>query len=272
MKKEIVSAYGKALLLFLLIPWLINFFVPVVFTFPLSLGFGGAQPSRLFLNIYSTAVALIGEFCYLLLGKAIEQNMVCKEENPAEEDQPKSLKKVYASGPKDIVLYSLASLTLPLLLYSLDELLGIAGELPKINPIFSLAALVVAPVIEEYLFRKVLYMYCKEHGIQRFVLVSALIFSLIHGYSISVAGAIMFVVSYIHTYFFLATLYAMYRSIYIPIQMHICWNLTTIVVIGIFHGEKLAPTAFFIISLLILLYAIYRIIKTKQLMIAEGPI
>jgi membrane protease YdiL (CAAX protease family) len=115
-------------------------------------------------------------------------------------------------------------------------------------------------------------MYCKEYGIRRFVLVSALFFSLIHGYSFSVAGAILFVISYIHSYFFLATLYAMYRNIYIPIQMHICWNLTTIVVIGIFHGEKLAPAAFFIISLLILSYAIYRIIKTNRLMMAEGPV
>jgi hypothetical protein len=145
MRKEIVSAYGKALLLFLLIPWLINFFIPVVFTFPLSLGLGGTQPSRLFLNIYSTAVALIGELCYLLLGRAIQQNMIRKEENPAEEDQSKPPKKVYASGFKDIVLYSLASLTLPFLLYSLHELLGIAGELPKINPFLSLAALVVGP-------------------------------------------------------------------------------------------------------------------------------
>jgi membrane protease YdiL (CAAX protease family) len=271
MKKEVVSVCGKALLLFLLIPWLINFFVPVVFTFPLSLGFGGAQPSRLFLNIYSTAVALIGEFCYLLLGKAIEQNMIRQEENPAEEDQPKPLKKVYASGFRDIVLYSLASLTLPLLLYSLDKLLGIEGELPKINPFLSLAALVVAPVIEEYLFRKVLYMYCKEYGIRRFVLVSALFFSLIHGYSSSVAGVVMFLGTFIFVYFFLATLYVMYRSIYIPIQMHICWNLTTIVVIGIFHGEKLASAAFFTVSLLILLYAIYRIIKTKRLMATGVP-
>jgi membrane protease YdiL (CAAX protease family) len=271
MRKEIVSAYGKALLLFLLIPWLIKFFIPMVFTFPLSLGFGGTQPSRLFLNIYSTAVTLIGELCYLLLSKAIEQNMIRKEENPAEENQPKSLKKVYASGFKDIVLYSLVSLTLPLLLYSLHELLGIAEDLPKINPFFSLVTLVVAPFIEEYLFRKVLYMYCKEYGIRRFVLLSALFFSLAHSYSFSVAGAILFVISYIYTYFFLATLYAMYQNIYIPIQMHICWNLTTIVIIGIFHGEKLAPAVFFTISLLILLYAIYRIIKTKQLMGAGVP-
>ncbi len=265
MKKGIIMVYWKAVLLFLLIPWLINFLIPVLFAFPLSAGFGGTQPSKLFLNIYSTAVALIGELCYLILGngKAIEQNITRNEENSNEEKQPKSLKKVYASGLNDIVLYSLASLTLPFLLSSLHELFGFAGELPKTNPFNLLAALVVAPVIEEYLFRKVLYMYCKEYGIRRFVLVSAIFFSLIHGYSFSVAGAVMFLVSYIHTYFFLATLYVVYQSIYIPLQMHICWNLS-VFLIGMFRVDRLAPTAFFTGSLLILCHGGLGTIRSRR--------
>lgn len=142
---------------------------------------------------------------------------------------------------------------------------------PSINLYQLPVVLAIGPVIEEYLFRKVLYLYCTKYGIRRFVFLSALFFTLIHGYSVSMAAVVIFLGSFILAYFFLATLYSMYRIIYIPIQMHICWNFS-IFMIGMFHVDTLAPVAFFTISLFVLLYAIYRIMKTKRLMITEGPI
>jgi hypothetical protein len=271
MKKEIVSAYGKALLLFLLIPWLINFFVPLSIFLPLSSTIERTRPSTTQMNIMGAVLSLIVVLCYLLLGKYIQEGMRDADESPVERNDSKSVKEIYSSKKGDLLLYSLASLALPVLVYCLQNIFGVTEGPPSINLYQLPVVLAIGPVIEEYLFRKVLYLYCTKYGIRRFVFLSALFFTLIHGYSVSMAAVVIFLGSFILAYFFLATLYSMYRIIYIPIQMHICWNFS-IFMIGMFHVDTLAPVAFFTISLFVLLYAIYRIMKTKRLMIAEGPI
>ncbi len=234
MKKEIVSAYGKALLLFLLIPWLINFFVPLSIFLPLSSTIERTHPSTAQMDILSAVLSLIVVLCYLFLGKYIQKEMRDTNESLVERSDSKSVKKIYCSNRKDILLYSLASLALPVLVYCLQNILGVAEGPSSINLYQLPVALAIGPVIEEYLFRKVLYFYCTKHGIRRFIFLSALFFTLIHGYSVSAAAVVMFLGRFIWAYFFLATLYSIYQCIYIPIQMHICWNLTAVVAIGIF--------------------------------------
>jgi len=222
------------------------------------------------MDIMGAVLSLIVALCYLSLGKYIQKKMINTDESPVERNISKSVKKICYSNRKDILLYSLASLALPMLVYSLQNILGVTEGQPSINPYQLPVVLAIGPVIEEFLFRKILYIYCKKNDINRFVLLSSLFFTLIHGYSVSVVAVVMFLISFVLAYFFLATLYSMYRIIYIPIQMHICWNFS-IFMIGMFHVDTMAPAAFFTISLFVLLYAIYRIIKTRRLMIAEEP-
>jgi hypothetical protein len=78
----------------------------------------------------------------------------------------------------------------------------------------------------------------------------------------------MFLGKFVFAYFFLAALYSIYKCLHISIQMHICWNLS-IFLIGMFHLDTLAPIVFFMMSLLIVLYAIFRIIRKQRLVRAE---
>lgn len=270
MKKKQTAAYWKMILFFLLLPWLINFFVPLSIFLPFSSSIERKHPSTTQMDIMGAVLSLIVVLCYLFLGKYIQKKMIDTDESPVERNDSKSVKKLYYPKRKDILLYSLASLALPVLVYSLQNILGVAEGQSSVNLYQLPVVLAIGPVIEEFLFRKVFYIYCKKHDINKFVLLSSLFFTLIHGYSISVVAVVMFLIRFILAYFFLATLYSMYRIIYIPIQMHICWNFS-IFIIGMFHVDTLAPAVFFTISLFVLLYAIYRIIKTKRLMIAKEP-
>jgi membrane protease YdiL (CAAX protease family) len=269
MRKAQVRVYGKAIGHFLLIPWLINFFVPLSIFLPFSSTIEKTHPPAPQLKIMGAVLSLIVVLCYLLLGKYIEKKLRESDESSDEGNNAKSVKEICYPKKGDLLLYSLASLALPLLVYCLQNILGVSEGQPSINLYQLPIALAIGPVIEEYLFRKILYFYCIKHGIHRFVFLSAVFFTLIHGYSISWAAAVLFLGTFVFAYFFLATLYVIYRSIYIPLQMHICWNLS-VFLIGMFRVDTMAPAACFTVSLLILLYAIYRIIKITRLLPKEA--
>ena len=271
MKREQTIAYGNVALFFLLFPWLINFFVPLLIFFPLSTSIERTHPSTTRMDILGAVLSLIVVLCYLSLGKYIQQKMRKSDESSIEKNDSKSVKEVYSFKKGDLLLYSFASLALPVLVYCVQNIFGVTEDQPSINLYQLPVLLVIGPIIEEYFFREVLYSYCTKYGIRRFVFLSALFFTLIHGYSISVAAVVMFLGRFIWAYFFLAALYSIYQCIYISIQMHICWNIS-IFMIEMFRVDKLTPVVFLIISILLLIFSICRIIKIKRLMMAERPI
>lgn len=271
MKREQTTAYRNVALFFLLFPWLINFFVPLLIFFPLFTSIERTHPSTTRMDIVGAVLSLIVVLCYLFLGEYIQQKMRKSDESSVEKNDSKTVREVYSLKKGDLLLYSFASLALPVLVYCVQNIFGLTEGQPSINLYQLPVVLAIGPVIEEYFFREILYSYCTKHGIRRFVFLSALFFTLIHGYSVSVAAVVMFLGRFIWAYFFLAALYSMYQCIYISIQMHVCWNVS-IFMIELFHVDKLAPIAFLITSILLLIFSIYRIIKIKRLMIAERPI
>ncbi len=125
---------------------------------PLSTTIERTRPPGTYLEIMSAVFSLVVVLCYLLLGKYIQEKMGDTDEILVERNDSQSLKKLYSSERNDIVLYSIASLALPVLVYCLQNIFGAAEKQPEINPYLLPIALVVGPVIEEFLFRKVLYL------------------------------------------------------------------------------------------------------------------
>jgi membrane protease YdiL (CAAX protease family) len=80
------------------------------------------------------------------------------------------------------------------------------------------------PLSEEYLFRKALHIYSQATNTGHYLLFSAIIFSLIQGYDITIASLIGFVVTFSVAYFFLAIPYAITRSLPLVVIIHISWN------------------------------------------------
>jgi len=90
----------------------------------------------------------------------------------------------------------------------------------------------LGPIIEEWFFRKTMYNYFKSNNIKWFAFLSALFFSIIHGYIINLYSLFSFLVSLIYAYFFLAKIYIFTKSTFVCILNHICYNFCTFLILN----------------------------------------
>lgn len=115
-----------------------------------------------------------------------------------------------------------------------QELLNLFSmERPGVTAMMIFLAIIVAPVVEEFVFRGVIYRYLKGRSSARIALiVSSVLFSLIH------ANLAVFLPLFLLG-MLLCRAYEKTQNILVPIAMHACFNTTTI--IGIFlipHLER----------------------------------
>ena len=130
------------------------------------------------------------------------------------------------------------------------------SKLPIIIQI--IASGIIGPIIEELLFRGIIYNKLKEFNTtKKAMIISTIIFSIFHGNMIDIIYTLF--IGYILVY-----IYEKYKSIKYPIILHITAN-TTVILLSIIISLNilLINIILFIISLIILIKIIYKKILVK---------
>jgi len=217
------AGYRDLLLVFLILPWLINFLVPVA-VFWISVYWLKIDDGSMLNWIITIAANGLVLLLYYYVARRIigaARQMLDRSANVAV-DIPKSTN--IRTRRFHILMLPLFAVMLAALLESLVS--RFTNHPPgRTFPLFYYAfPFFFGPLGEEYIFRKALHIYSQARNTGHYMLLSAIIFSLVQSYDITIASLIDFVITFSVAYFFLAVPYSISLSLFLVVIIHISWN------------------------------------------------
>ncbi|MBP7263604.1 MAG: CPBP family intramembrane metalloprotease [Spirochaetia bacterium] len=238
MKKAI--AYARLLPIYVLIPWLATFIIPLLFFFVASPFFltqaearGDTASSKLAMD---AANVILGALIYFLIARwrlrKTGQYLSLKHEISREFHIFK--RSLGRFVPADVFLL-ITIVSISIVFAFLYLRLGQSSEAYYSVPM-NLNALFLGPLSEEFLFRRTLFRDFKHMKLNGFCLSSALIFMLNHGYDFSVS-ALVYLTQVFFVGLFAALLYEKSKSVFLASFFHIMSNAT--ITIGMVFAGKL---------------------------------
>ncbi len=232
-------AYARLLPIYVLIPWLATFIIPLLFFFVASPFFltqaeagGDTASSKLAMG---AANVILGALIYFLISRwrlrKTGRYISLKHEISKEIHILK--RSLGRFVPADVfLLITIVSLSIVFPLLYLR--LGQSAEAYYYVPM-NLNALFLGPLSEEFLFRRTLYRDFKTTRLSGFCLSSALIFVLNHGYDFSY-GSLVFLIQVFFVGLFSAQVYLKSKSVFLASFFHVLSNAT--ITIGMVLGDK----------------------------------
>lgn len=217
------TKYRNLLLVFLMLPWLISFLVPVaVFWISIYwLKIDDGSTLNWILTIAANGLVLLLYFSVArritsTAGRAIDDSR----------NNARDKKDAVSIGTKRhrIYLLSLFAVIIASLFYSLVCKLTNHPTGTGHLAIYYIFPFFLGPLSEEYLFRKAMHVYCKRNGIEHYLTFSAILFALIQGYDMTIASLVDLFITMAFAFFFLAIPYSLTLSLPGVIMVHIFWN------------------------------------------------
>lgn len=222
--------YVKLFFIFLFMPWLINALIPLLI-FWVTVVWLKIDSDTTISSVMAIGATLAVLFCYYLIGKEIfEEKKPIFELIRSIRAEIKIAIYHLRRQPVVMILLLFGSFLLPQFYGLLEFLLHQQNAESSKSVFFLCIPFLIGPIIEEFLFRKALFEYCRSRKIKYYIFYSVIFFTLVHGYGFTIGSLFLILSRAIFTLFFLTIPYLLTSTLIVPIAVHIFWNLSVFVI------------------------------------------